>query len=154
MNCCLVTESCLTLLWPWKIVTEPWKMLGFLASGGEEFNPGLVTRLGRSLKSFCVITFYWSLKETEKASDIDIKKGQKECQSPSPLPLAVCYIPIGKLLIRERRCPKTQSGTRPLSHNTHFEITLAPGESPRAIKRWTWILKKGRFPSKYIVLLT
>ena len=24
----------------WKVVAEPWKTLGFLASGGEEFNPG------------------------------------------------------------------------------------------------------------------
>ena len=29
----------------WKVVAEPWKMLGFLASGGEEFNPGPETRL-------------------------------------------------------------------------------------------------------------
>ena len=32
----------------WKSVAEPWKMLGFLASGGEEFNPGPVTRLDSS----------------------------------------------------------------------------------------------------------
>ena len=28
-----------------KVVAETQKMLGFLASGGEEFNPGLETRL-------------------------------------------------------------------------------------------------------------
>ena len=31
-----------------KVVAETQKMLGFLASGGEEFNPGLETRLDRS----------------------------------------------------------------------------------------------------------
>ena len=51
-------------------------MPGFLVSGGEEFNPGPVTRLDQS---FCVIKFYQSIKEIEKASDIDIRRGQKEC---------------------------------------------------------------------------
>ena len=32
----------------WKVVGEPWKTLGFLASGGEEFNLGQVTRLDHS----------------------------------------------------------------------------------------------------------
>ena len=32
----------------WKVVAEPWKMPGFLASGGEEFNLGPVMRLDRS----------------------------------------------------------------------------------------------------------
>ena len=32
----------------WKVVAEWWKTPGFLASGGEEFNPGSVTRLDRS----------------------------------------------------------------------------------------------------------
>ena len=30
-------------------------------------------------QSFCVIKFYKSIKEIEKASDIDIRRGQKEC---------------------------------------------------------------------------
>ena len=34
--------------WYWKVVAEPWKMLGFLASGREEFNPGPGTRLDHS----------------------------------------------------------------------------------------------------------
>ena len=34
---------------------------------------GLITR------NFCVIKFYWSIKEIEKASHIDIRRGQKEC---------------------------------------------------------------------------
>ena len=29
-------------------------------------------------QSFCVIKFYLSIKEIEKASDIDIRRGQKE----------------------------------------------------------------------------
>ena len=32
----------------WKIIAEPWKTPGFLASGGEEFNPGSVTSLDHS----------------------------------------------------------------------------------------------------------
>ena len=32
----------------WKVVAEPWKAPGFLASGGEEFNPWPVTRLDHS----------------------------------------------------------------------------------------------------------
>ena len=32
----------------WKAVAEAWKMLGFLASGGEEFNPGPMKRLDSS----------------------------------------------------------------------------------------------------------
>ena len=51
------------------------KTLGFLASR-EEFNPEPKTSL--ISQSFCVIKFYSSIKEIEKASDIDIRKGQKE----------------------------------------------------------------------------
>ena len=32
----------------WKVVDEPWKTPGFLASRGEEFNPGPETRLDHS----------------------------------------------------------------------------------------------------------
>lgn len=45
---------------------------GFLASGGEEFNPGPVIRL--TAQSFCVIKIYLSIKEIEK---IEIRRGQK-----------------------------------------------------------------------------
>ena len=48
----------------------------------------------------------------------------------------------------------SENGTRPLTHKMHFEIILAPGEASRAIKQLTRILKKGRFPYKYIVSLT
>ena len=48
-------------------------MLGFLAPGGEEFNPGPETRLDRS-ELLCnkVLLKY---KEIEKASDIGIRRG-------------------------------------------------------------------------------
>ena len=52
-------------------------MPGFLDSGREEFNLGPETRLDCS-ELLCneVLLKY---KETEKASDIDIRRGQKEC---------------------------------------------------------------------------
>jgi len=54
-----------------------------LASGGEEFNPGSETRLA-PLRTFVVIKFYLGVEEIEKASDIDIQRGQKEW-SPASL---------------------------------------------------------------------
>ena len=44
-------------------------------------------------------------------------------------------MPISKLLIRERKCLKTQNGTKPLTHSIYFELTLAQGESSQAIKQ-------------------
>ena len=49
-------------------------MPGFLASGGEEFNLGPQTRLDRS-ELLCNKVL---LKYKEKASDIGIRRGQKE----------------------------------------------------------------------------
>ena len=49
---------------------------GFLAPGGEEFNPGPETRLDCS--DLLCNNFYSSIKEIEKASDIGIRRGQKE----------------------------------------------------------------------------
>ena len=51
------------------------KMPGFLASGGEEFNPGPETRLDCS-ELLCNKVLL-KLKEIEKASDIGIRRGQK-----------------------------------------------------------------------------
>ena len=51
-------------------------MPGFLASRVEEFNPGPVTKLDHS--EVCVIKFYKTIKEIEKAADIDIRRGKKE----------------------------------------------------------------------------
>ena len=36
-------------------------------------------RPGLTTGAFCVTEFYWSIREREKASDIDIRRGQKEC---------------------------------------------------------------------------
>ena len=38
-------------------------------------------------------------------------------------------LPFSKLLIRERKCLKTERCTRPLTHNTHNEIASTLGES-------------------------
>ena len=50
---------------------------GFLAPGGEEFSPEPETRLDRS-EILCNKVLLKSIKEIEKASDIDIRRGQKE----------------------------------------------------------------------------
>ena len=57
------------------------KTLGFLSSGGDEFNPGPEMRLYHS-ELLCnkVLLKY---KEIEKASDIGIRRGQKEYPPPS-----------------------------------------------------------------------
>ena len=60
------------------------------------------------------------MKEIEKASDIDIRRAE----SAALLWTARGYIPISKLLIREKKTSK-QSGPRPLTHNMHCERALA-----------------------------
>ena len=58
-----------------KVVAETQKMLGFLASGGEEFNLGPEMRLDCSeLLCYKVSLKY---KEIEKASDIDTRRGME-----------------------------------------------------------------------------
>ena len=104
-------------------------MLGFLASGAEEFNLGPVMRLDHS-ELLCNKSFV--KYKQEKASDTDIRKGAERL--PPGSFLAGYCIATSRLLIRERKCLKTQSGTRPLTLNMHFEITLAQGKSSRAIK--------------------
>ena len=51
-------------------------MLGFLASRGEESNPGPVTRLDHS--ELLLIKLYESIQEIEKTSEIVIRSRQKE----------------------------------------------------------------------------
>jgi len=46
-------------------------------------------------QSFCVIKFYSSIKEIEKASDTDIRRGQKECPPRQKI----------QRKIKMRRCP-------------------------------------------------
>ena len=45
----------------------------------EEKNSIWGQRQGLIAQSFCVVKFYYSIKEIEKVSDIDIRRGQKEC---------------------------------------------------------------------------
>ena len=60
----------------WKVVAEPGKTPWFLASRGEEFNLGPEIRLDCSeLLGNKVLLKY----KREKASDTDIRRGQKEC---------------------------------------------------------------------------
>ena len=65
----------------WKVVAEPRKMPGYLGSRGK-FSPGPVTRLDCS-ELLCNNVLTESMKEIEKASDIDIRRGQKECPAAS-----------------------------------------------------------------------
>ena len=44
----------------------------------EEKNSIQGQRRGLIAQSFCVIKFYYGIKEIEKASDIGIRRGQKE----------------------------------------------------------------------------
>ena len=96
-------------------------MPGFLASRGKEFNLGRVMRLNCS-ELLC---------NKEIVSDIDARREQKEC------PLLVFSWMLqatSSLLIRERKCLKTQRMAPGPSPTTCLEITLAPGESSRAYK--------------------
>ena len=58
---------------------EPWTTPGFMVSGGEEFTPGPVTSSSGLIAQSFLCKFCLSIKEIEKASDIDIRRGQKEC---------------------------------------------------------------------------
>ena len=75
-------------------------------------------------QSFCVIKFYKSIKEIEKASDIGIRRGQKEYPPAS----------LQQSVNERKECLKIQNGTRPLTHKMHFGIILAPNGSSWAIK--------------------
>ena len=56
-------------------------MLGFLASGGEEFNLGQVMRLDHS-ELFCNKVLF-KYKRNRESFYIDIRTGQKECPPAS-----------------------------------------------------------------------
>ena len=90
-----LTKSC---CWPMKRHWDFWPP--------EEMNSILGQKQGLIAQSFCVIKFYWSIEEIEKASDIDIRRGQRS------------YIPTGRLLIRERKHLKTQRVAPGLSSAT------------------------------------
>ena len=60
----------------WKVVADPGKTPGYLASWREEFNLGPETRLDQSeLLCYRVLLI---IKGIEKASDIDIRREQKD----------------------------------------------------------------------------
>ena len=130
----------------WKAVAEPWKMLGFLVSGGEEFNLEPMMRLGH-LQFLCDKVLLKYKRDRQSVWH----RHQKRAERVLPwLSLAICYIPTSRLLIRERKCLKTQRvAPGPSPTKCIFEIILAQDESSWAMKQSTWILKKGRFPSKY-----
>ena len=67
----------------------------------EETNSILGQRRGWTAQSFCVIKFYQSIKEIEKASDIGIRRGQKS----TPL-LVFSYIVTHSLLMKRKECHK------------------------------------------------
>ena len=73
------------------------KMPGFLASGGEEFNPGSETRLDCS-ELLCNKVLL-KLKEIEKASDIGIRRGQKEYLLAS-VSNGVIYSPVNQKVVK------------------------------------------------------
>ena len=58
------------------------KTPGFLAPGGEEFNLGPETRFNHS-ELLCNKVLLKYIQEIEKASDIGIRRGQKECPAAS-----------------------------------------------------------------------
>ena len=66
--------------------------------------------------------------------------------------LARCDAATSSLLRKQRQCLRAWHQTP--SPTTCIEITWAAGESSRAKKWLTWILKKGRFPGKYVISLT
>ena len=66
--------------------------------------------------------------------------------------LARCYTATSILLRKERQC--LRAWHQAPSPTTCIEITWAAGESSQAKKWLIWILKKGRFPGKYIISLT
>ena len=118
-------------------------MPGFLAPGGEEFNPGPKTRLDHS-ELLCnkVLLKYKGDRESFWHRH---QMGEKEY----PLLVFSWMLYCHKQPVNERKeCLKTQTGARPLTHKMYFGIILAPNDSSWAIKWLIWILKKGRSPYK------
>ena len=129
--CCFsVTNSCLTLCDPIERLLlnhqrrqDSWPP--------EEKNSILGQRRGLITQSFCIIKFYLSIKDIEKAFDIGIRRGQKEYA----LLVFSWKLYSHQQSVNERKeCLKTQNGTRPLTHKMHFGIILAPNGLSWAIK--------------------
>ena len=84
----------------------------------RKIQSGARDMLGRS--ELCIMKFYLSIMEIEKASDIGIRREQKE-YPPASLQLDV--IVTSSLLIERKQCLKTHNGTRPFTYKMHFGIS-------------------------------
>ena len=109
--------------WPaaglWKVVAEQWKMPGFLASGGEEFNLGPETRLDHS-ELLCnrVLLKY---KRTREGFWHRHQRGQKEYPLVS-VSNGVIYLLIS-YYDESKTCLKFVKILPDSLHNLHFRIT-------------------------------
>ena len=109
------------------------KTPGFLASGGEEFNPGPETRLDRS-ELLCNKVLLKDKGDRESFW----YRNQKGAERVLVFSWMLCS---HQQSVNERKeCLKTQNGTRTLTHNMHFGIILAPDDSSWAKIRLTWML--------------
>ena len=91
----------------WKVAAEPGKMPGFLAPRGEEFNLGPETKLDCSELLCDKVLFKY--KRDRKSFWQRHQKGAERI--PHCWSLAGCYIATSSLLIKERKCLKTQRMT-------------------------------------------
>ena len=111
----------------WKVVAELWKTAGFLASRGEEFNPGPVMRLDHSEllcnKVFLQYKSFWH-RHQNRAERV-----------PPLLVLTICFISFRRLLIWWERHLKAE-GVSPGPSPTIFifEIGWHKVYHPPAIK--------------------
>ena len=71
----------------WMVVAEPWKILGFLASRGEEFNPGPVIWLDRS-ELLCNKILLKYKRDRERYQHRQ-QKGEERMPPPHPHPSLV-----------------------------------------------------------------
>ena len=146
----LVNRKCIIF---WTVVAEPWKMLGFLASEGEEFNPGPVTRFDCS-ELLCnkVLLKY---KRDRESFWLRHQKGAERlppCQS-----LARCYIPIFSWMLYTYTSPVAQmvkhlptmqeTWVLSLGWDYLLEKEMATHSSTPAWKI-PWIEEPGRLQSK------
>ena len=81
-------------------------------------------------QSFCVIKFYYSIKEIEKASDMDIRRGQKEYPLGS-VNNGVIYFLIS-YYNESKECLEIVKILLD-SHNLHFKMTVLARFSERRI---------------------
>ena len=102
VDICIFNQGLVNHLSHWKVVAEPLKMLGFLASGGEEFNPRPETRLDSS-ELLCnkVLLKYKGDRESFWHRH---QKGTERI--PTSSSLAGCYIVTSSLLMKERNVLK------------------------------------------------